>query len=381
MRASDLARLSEPYPDRDGPRNPGPMSTLGVDIPSWTALASTILGDLTEQFPYGIGWWVPHPGAKRRILISDQLYACAISVSSNMAEAGLHWLEFLDWAERESDRRADVVKLENGQLSIAPTSPLSPLEELGDEFVRMHVAGVVRALAGALDCLAGTIIGVLALPTKILLADFNKVRSRLKGITDTSTDGSRQQAQFRAKFEDLIASVGPKGWLEWTLAFRNMIVHRGRRLELGQFVPGEPTLYGPDARRILRARRVTHLPRDPGQSDVEVFFNSPQNLVLSEDAPQTLKGLLESTRRLINSAANDLTDLWNWRRAHPQSLPQPEAQWPDLWTSPSIGFGGYAPGTVEFPTRMIGVMHPNAARRFGAAALDDKSRSQWDSFD
>jgi len=110
MRASDVARLSEPYPDCDRMRNAGPMVILGIDIQTWRRLESTILGDLNEQFPYGVGWWSPNPGTKRRILISDQLYACAASVSDNLVEAGLHRLEFLDHAERESDRRADAVQ-------------------------------------------------------------------------------------------------------------------------------------------------------------------------------------------------------------------------------------------------------------------------------
>jgi len=220
---------------------------------------------------------------------------------------------------------------------------------------------------------------VLALPTKILRADFKQVRRKLKDISDTS-DGRRQQTEFGARLERLITSVGPEGWLEWTLEFRNMIVHRGRRLDMGQFVPREPILYGPDTRPVLRARRITQLPRDPGQSDVEVFLNSPHTLLLTEDAPRTLGGLLESTRCLINSAASDLIEVWGWRRAHPQDLPQPRAQWPDLWATESVGFGGYAPGTVGFSPGMM-MMHPDVARRFGAASLDDDSRPQWDSFD
>ena len=91
--------------------------------------------------------------------------------------------------------------------------------------VRWHVAGVVRALTGALDCMAGAIIGFLALPKPILKADFGVVRSFLKKIVATaSTDGERLQASFGVKFE------GP---------------------------------------RVLR---VTHLPRDPGRSDVEMFL-------------------------------------------------------------------------------------------------------------
>ena len=244
----------------------------------------------------------------------------------------------------------------------------------------MHVAGVVRALSGALDCLAGTIIGVVALPRSILRANFNSVRKQLRSIQDVSTDGGRHQAKFGRTLEDLIGSVGPDGWLDWMLAFRNMLVHRGRRTELGQYVPKQTLLYGPDGQPVLRAHRVTHLPRDPARSDVEVFLYSPHTLVLTEDAAQTLHGLLVSTKSLIERAAYHLKEVWIWRRARPQGLPQPEAQWPNCPANEPIRFSGYNPGTFEFSPSMA-MMHPVLARRFRSAALDDESRRHWDSFE
>jgi hypothetical protein len=31
----------------------------------------------------------------------------------------------------------------------------------------------------------------------------------------------------------MIDNAAPEGWFEWLLNFRNMLVHRGRRLEIG----------------------------------------------------------------------------------------------------------------------------------------------------
>jgi hypothetical protein len=356
------------------------MPALGVDLPSWMQLERAIFNDLTEQPPHGIGWWAPYPGTSRRILISDQLYACAVSVSDNMVEAGLHWLEFLDYADRESDRLADAVKIQNGRPTMVAPRPHSPWEELGNQLQRMHIVGVVRALSGALDCLAGTIIGVIALPTSILRADLNSVRKLLSQIKDASTDGGRVQKQFGATFEDLIKSVGPVGWLDWTLTFRHMLVHRGRRIEFGQFVPRTPVLYGAGGEPIPRVRRVTHLPRDPGRSDVEVLLDPLQTSLLTEDAAQTLGGVLVSTKRLIEMSANRVMEVWTWRRTNPGSLPQPVEQWAEGRATGSIGFSGYAPGMFEIsPDQMM--MHPDLARRLRSAALDDASRPQWASFD
>ncbi|MGA2433888.1 MAG: hypothetical protein ABSG25_01240 [Bryobacteraceae bacterium] len=381
MRPIDLARLNEPYPEDSDPPVTGAMAALGMNLTYWTKLETGILADFEEQPPYGIGWWAPGPGTSRRILIADQLYCCATSVAGNMTEAALHWLEFLDASERDSARFVDAVKIENGQPTIDAPRDRSPFEQLGPEFIRIHQSGIIRALASALDCLAGVIIGVAALPTGILRADFARARTSLNRITGAASQGVGMQAQFAARLEANIVAAGPLGWLDWTLDFRNMLVHRGRRLEYGQFVPRKPDLYGADGRPVLRARCVTHLPRDPGRSDVEVLLDAPSwTLVLAEEGERTLKGLIDSTKALIETTAKDLLDLWQWRRNHPGSLSQPTEQWPNGRSTQSTGFNGYAPGTLEFAPGMV-IVHPVAARRFSSAALDDPARPQWETFD
>ena len=357
------------------------MAALGVEIPNWKQLESEIFADLTEQRPYGIGWWAPHPGAKRRILISDQLYACTTSVFDNLIEAGLHWLEFLDYAERESDRHANVVKILNGSPVLELPVPECPLDDLGAQLVRAHIAGVIRALSGALDCLAGTVVGVVALPINIIRADFSKVRNFLQKIPTASTEGEKQQAGFGKELNNLLAAAGPEGWLDWMIAYRNMLVHRGRRIEYGQYLPKSTVIYAPNGQRVLRADRVAHLPRDPRRSDIEVFLDSPQSLLLTEDASDTLRGLMTSASGFIDMAAKSLLQLWRWRRSHPQELHQPVVQWPRLLADEPIGFAGYKPGSIQLSASAAMTMNPIQARRFLAAALDDGSRSLWDSFD
>lgn len=381
MRASDVARLSQPYGGDLNAPGPGPALALGVETPNWARLESAILDDLATEPPYGVAWWAPHPGTARRILISDQLYACTHSTADNLVEAGLHWLEFLDVADRESDRLAYAVKIENGEFVVKAPRRQSPLEDIGVELVRLHVAGMVRALAGALDCVAGTIIGVVALPTRILRADFGVARSMLRKIAANPTgEGEGVQAGFGKKLESLIASSGADGWLDWALTFRNMLVHRGRRIEVGQFIPRQPMLYGPDGKPVPRVRVLTHLPRDPGRSDVEVFLQPSESPVLTEDAEQTLGGLLRSTTTLVEAVAEELCGLWRWRKANPDELHQPVAQWPNGVSTESGGFAGYAPGSFSYSPSMM-MTHPVVVHRMRAAALDDKARPQWKTFD
>src|SRR4051794_12179891 len=96
MKTADIARLSQPFPGGPDVSGRAPVAALGIAIPEWDALEDRIFADLTEALPYGIGWWAPHPGTSRRILISDQLYACTASVSMNLIEAGIHLLELID---------------------------------------------------------------------------------------------------------------------------------------------------------------------------------------------------------------------------------------------------------------------------------------------
>jgi hypothetical protein len=188
------------------------------------------------------------------------------------------------------------------------------------------------------------------------------------------------QAGFATKLEAWIASNGAEGWLDWALAFRNMLVHRGRRIEIGQFVPRLPMLYGPDGKPVPRVRVVTQLPRDPGRSDVEVFLQPTNSPVLTEDAEQTLGALLKSTTALVEAVAGELLDFWKWRKANPAKLSQPTAQWPDGVSAETSSFAGYAAGSFQYSPSLM-TTHPVVVQRMRAAALDDKARPQWKAFD
>ena len=380
MKPADLARLNEPYPEALEPTEEDARAAIGIKLPHWASLESEIFSDFVEQQPYGIGWWAPDPGTSRRILIAAQLSCCLASVAGNMTEAALHWLEYLGASDRDSARLAHAVKMLPSGPVIDLPRPRSVSEQLAPDLVRMHQAGLIRAIASSLDCLAGVIIGVAALPHSILKADFKQARTVLARIDDAASAGAKAQADFAARLESAIVAAGPQGWLDWTLDLRNMLVHRGRRIELGQYLPITPVLLGPDGKPAPRARRVSHLPRDPGRSDIEVFIDTPWKMVLHEEGTRTLQGLMNSTVLLLEAAAGHLLDLWRWRRAHPGDLRQPADQWKNGPSKQSTGFNGYAPGSLPLEPSM-GMMHPITARRFHAAAVDDAARPQWTTFD
>jgi hypothetical protein len=213
-----------------------------------------------------------------------------------------------------------------------------------------------------------------------LKADLKFARAALLRIDATANPGAGAQAALGVQLETAIVSAGPEGWLDWALDLRNMLVHRGRRLEIGQYVLRQPILLGPDGQPVPRVRRVAQLPRDPGRSDVEVFLSNPKETVLSEEADETLIGLLGSTRVLLEAIAAHLSDLWTWRRTNATTLVQPTSQWKDGPSNVSTNFKGYKPSATSFQPG-LGSMHTDTARRIHAAALDDASRSLWRTFD
>jgi hypothetical protein len=357
-----------------------PAHALGVHSAALDALNSEILADFVLEPPYGIGWWAPNPGTSRRILISHQLYACVQSVGTNLTEAAIHWLEFQDYSERESDFLADAVRIRGGEVEVRARARVSPWEDILLEMVDLHLVGTVRALAGALDCLAGVVVVVVALETSMLKADFGSVRKTLREIRESDDMGQLAQREFGTTLEGLIERAGPRDWLQWLLFCRNMLVHRGRRLAMSQFLPREPVLLGPDGRPRLRTRIVRQLPRAPEISHVESFRHPDIDPVLTEGADVTLGGLLASTRSLIDTTSARLLEFWRWRKDNPAILAQPVRQWRDGVAAASEAFRGYAPGSVQYNPAML-MSHPVIGRRLRAAALDDAVRHEWEAFD
>ena len=121
-----------------------------------------------------------------------------------------------------------------------------------------------------------------ALPINILRAAFDRARTRLSKITGAANDGEKMPAEFSARLEADIANCGPPGWLDWTPISAICLSIAGEDSNIGQFLPRTPQLFGANGQRLLRARRVTHLPRDPGRSDIEVFVDTPWTMVLGE---------------------------------------------------------------------------------------------------
>src|SRR5262249_28799161 len=149
-----------------------------------------------------------------------------------------------------------------------------------------------------LDCLGATMVGVAALPTRILTADLGRARAAFQS-KKLSKPGRELQDQLSARVEMAIGRTGPSGWLEWATDFRNMLVHRARRMEIVNAERIESPILDAGGRSIVRAQTTIQLPRDPGRSEIEVMLHRANALVLTESSRDTLEGILASTLRLV----------------------------------------------------------------------------------
>jgi hypothetical protein len=162
---------------------------------------------------------------------------------------------------------------------------------------------------------------------------------------------------------------------------RNMLVHRGRRMNPVYVEAVAARLVVPSGRSV----RVVHLlPKDPARQEVEVLREgeAPYDGQLQEHSEETVAGIYDSIRTLVEVTSSELLALWRFRRENADAIPQPlDAQWPSLEPSDSTGFEGYNPGSAQLGDVGILALNPQAGRRLLAAALDDANRYRWASFD
>ena len=114
MTTADAERLGIEYSASE-PKAGRLARALHVDVPVWRELGRNSR-DLDERV-FGVGWWAPHPGTSRRILISDHLFTCVRCVEANLIEARLHLIEAMDFWARESDFHARAVSLRFGSAA------------------------------------------------------------------------------------------------------------------------------------------------------------------------------------------------------------------------------------------------------------------------
>jgi len=368
VREEDLRKLEDPYPET-GDDETAFAKALGADCEKMHGLANAIARDL-DPIDFGIGWWASGSlDLHRRILIGDYLVSVSRAVETNMVEARLHLLE----AEDAWSRQSGSIRTSLRTTGSAVTKPDCPADELLFYLGPFNAAGVIRALASAMDCLAGVIIGTTGIPLNIVRADWRHI-SQFSFKSSSGALGAQQLVIKSAN--DAIQDAGPLGWLDWLLSMRNMLVHRGRRLVTYNIRPlggGKLTIAVQSESDALVAEYL--LPNDPQSTDADVWrLLGPDQSLLTEPAVLTLGGCLRSVKFVVESVAEAATFLWESRRASPTIIDQPEMQWPIIAPPNSTIFSGYSPGAspvapgsiesgAEFVNRLIAAGVTGANRK------------------
>ena len=377
MRDEDIKRLSEPYENSRADNDRRFHSALGADVPSAGSLIRAIFNDLSET-SLGVSWW-NSTAVHERALISDYIYQCAFAVETNLGEAKLHYLEFLDARERHDKRIADAVSVgADGKPYYKHPPAVAPIDDLINKLEGMHVCGFFQAIGSALDCLGAVIIGVLGLDTRLRISDISKAEKALANIKPTGTAGNKMQLEFKAFFESIKSSSGVPGWLEWSDRYRNTFIHRGRRITYNVMTPRPSLVLDKDGQRRAITSTTMHLVREPDKSDAEGMIK--RNVALNEDADTTLSGIFKSSRDLIEATCERLVEIWNVRRADPSLIEQPASQWEA--NIRLCNFNGYDPNAPPLQYDEIYNSHVLLHRFVSCGAVDTKSalwrNSPWD---
>lgn len=371
MHADPWARFDDPKDDDRPVTDDYAIVELyrraGADVPALESLAAAIWQDM-DPTVHGIGWWTAVLDERSRILVGDHLFRCVHSVADNLLEACLHKIAALHAMDAEDARLARVVGVD---MVLKFPKAASARELLPDKLVRLHIAGFFRSLGSILDCLAAAIVGVLGLPENILRADFKQLRKKLP-----EHRGHQLWIDFERDLSNLIASNGPTNWDVWVSDYRNMLVHRARRIEIGTLKPMSHVL---DARgrQVPRTYIIPHLVRDPNLSDVEAMARQigRPTVNLEENGRNTIESVFVSTRETVAGAAALLLKVWEQRRATPCAIPQPAAQWPAPGGRVS-GFTGFEPGSEPFAADAM-YTDSEGHDRVRFAGLDDKTNAIW----
>ena len=361
-------------PDAGGSRV---ADRLGVDLQRVDQLVAAIYADLDEE-KYGVGWWIDFGSAKRRIVVSDYLHQSVAAIGRNLLEARLHQLEAESaWDASEEWFKRALLDAPQGDL-LAP--PKNAEEELRGTFGDIHAGGFFRAIGSALDCIAAAVVGVAGLPRKMFRVQWKAVLDDLSTLAEVD-DPRREFAEAVIARKD---SAGPKGWTEWAIEMRNMLVHRGRRVNINFVLPTSSIVYLPGGMAYKPHRVVPMFQRDPGLSEIEVMHlkGKVTDVVVSEPAEETATGVFESALFFANEFSALALELWERRRQDPTLVEQPlQKQWPEVREEDPTSFDGYDPrniGTEHLNTIMV---NPQEGKRITAGLATDDLRPTWEQLD
>lgn len=344
------------------------------------ALAGDIQDDLDDG---GIAWWVDYPlSTQTRALLSHYTVSVVRGVEANLDEASFHCFQYQDRVRTEDNFLTSRFRQAKGQ--IPDLRSRQEIDRRRQTEISAQQGAFFRSIGSVLDTLAGVAIAVGALQLDLLRADFGMLRTsdtsdaypRLNGeagrllrkaLADKDTSEAIIQEALLRSVRAAVDAAGPPGWAQWTLDTRNNFVHRPRWLNL--VMHHQPSRTSP----ITWFRPLPRIPAD-GEGSALRTADSLADTHLTEDALDSMQGVLESVDALTKAVIEQCAHLWRRRRANPRLLTQPDTQWKER--SVITTFGGYNPGSAQraFDAADAVIVNPSDGARL--SALMDKQKSR-----
>ncbi len=177
------------------------------------------------------------------------------------------------------------------------------------------------------------------------------------------------------KITEIESAAGPSSWLQWMMDYRNMALHRGRRIRFSQILPRTAKILSPKGNEIIRTDIVQVLVRNPAVSEIESLKDGSIE-PLSEPAEVTFDELLRSTIYFIEEVTKLLCVNWKIRRTRPTIIEQPSMQWSTIRRGDYRSFAGYRPRMLNVK---FGTTYTSEAmvKRMRAASLAGADIENW----
>jgi hypothetical protein len=373
VRICDSEKLKNLYVNKIDGTNEHFANSIEVFLPNLKKLSDEIFEDLDVN-NYGIGWWkdYSHLDLKRRILISDQLLLCTTTIQAAVIEAKLHYLELLGCWENEEKSLRHCAQLPGGRKKVNFPIKKSASDELDSFLADLHLKGLFSSLYSAFDCLAATYVGVFGLRFDILKVGYNSFKLHL--INSKQYEGNEIQSKLFSQLKEIERRAGPENWLIWMFDYRNMSLHRGRRLTVGQLTP-KPTGIHFMGTPLHETEAIKLLIRNPGVSEIESWKDGTFE-PMQEDAKTTLSELFKSTIYLIESSSELLLVNWKSRKLNTRLILQPHEQWPVIRGGSNNLFKGFTSKKSNF-TKSPRIVSNFIIKRLKAAGLDGDDIHLW----